>query len=198
MSGVPIKRSVSDPEAREVLEFWFGREPGASRREWFMKDAAFDDEIRKRFGQLHERALRRELDHWRADTDTMLALVVALDQFSRNLYRDDARAFAGDAYALACAREAVARGDDARLLPVQRQFLYLPFEHSESLADQEEALELMRALEAFPETKGVWEWAEKHRVIIERFGRFPHRNAALGRPSTAEEVEFLSRPGSGF
>ena len=127
-----------------------------------------------------------------------LALVIVLDQFSRNLYRDDARAFAQDEYARDCAAQALLREDDLGLLPVERQFLYLPFEHSEDLADQERAVELFSSLEAFEETRGLVEWAEKHRVIVARFGRFPHRNAALGRNSTPEELEFLSKPGSGF
>ena len=183
---------------REVLDFWFGTPCGPARLEWFRKEAAFDDEIRRRFGAIHAAASRRELDAWRASAEPMLALVVVLDQFSRNLYRGDARAFAQDACALDCAKEAVARRDDLALLPVQRQFLYLPFEHSEDLADQERGVELMRALEAFEETRGVSEWAVKHRDIIARFGRFPHRNAALGRASTPDEVEFLKQPGSSF
>jgi len=181
-----------------VLRFWFGAERGKARAEWFRKDERFDGEIRDRFGALHERASRRELDGWRAQPDSMLALVVVLDQFSRNLQRGDARAFAQDAYALECAKEAVARGDDRRALPVERQFLYLPFEHSENLADQDRGVELMRTLDDFEETRGISDWAERHRVIIRRFGRFPHRNAALGRASTAEEIEFLKQPGSGF
>ena len=128
----------------------------------------------------------------------MLALIVVLDQFSRNLHRNDRRAFAADAYALECAREAVARGDDRAMRPVERQFVYLPFEHSEDLADQERCVELMRSLEAFEPTRGLTQWAEKHRVIIARFGRFPHRNGALGRASTPEELEFLKQPGSSF
>jgi len=128
----------------------------------------------------------------------MLALVVVLDQFSRNLFRNDARAFAQDALARECAREALARGDDASLLPVERMFLYLPFEHSEDRADQELSLRLMSQLDAFEDTRGISEWALKHKVIVDRFGRFPHRNAALGRRSTAEEIEFLKTPGSGF
>ena len=186
------------PGPAEVLAFWFGDPPGAARAEWFRKDAGFDSGIRTRFGALHEAAARRELEAWRAAPGPMLALVVVLDQFSRNLYRGDARAFAQDTHALECANEALARGDDARLLPVQRQFLYLPLEHSEDLADQERCVALMRSLEDYPETKGLTEWAEKHRVIVARFGRFPHRNAALGRESTPEEVEFLRQPGSGF
>ena len=109
----------------------------------------------------------------------MLALVIVLDQFSRNLYRGEARAFAQDDHARECAVEAVMRGDDLGLLPVERQFLYLPFEHSEDLADQEKCVEMMRSLDAFEETRGISDWAVRHRDIIARFGRFPHRNAAL-------------------
>jgi uncharacterized protein (DUF924 family) len=128
----------------------------------------------------------------------MLALVVILDQFSRNLYRGDARAFAQDEHARECAQEALARSDDLGMLPVERQFLYMPFEHSEDPVDQDLAVDLMRSLEAFEETRGIAEWAVKHRVIVKRFGRFPHRNALLGRESSAEEAEFLKQPGSGF
>ena len=185
-------------EAAQVNAFWFGDPPGPSRVEWFRKDPAFDQRIRTRFGELHARAARGELDGWRSQPQSMLALVVVLDQFSRNLFRGDARAFAQDAHALECARQAIARGDDRMLLPVQRQFLYLPFEHSESLEDQERGLALMQELEAFEATRGCSEWALRHRDIVKRFGRFPHRNAALARESTAEEVEFLEQPGSGF
>ncbi len=183
-----------------VLDFWFGplEARGKQRPEWFRKDARFDVEIRRRFGDLHRAAAERELEPWRASPQPMLALVVVLDQFSRNLHRGDARAFAQDAYARECAVEAVGRGDDLVLLPVERQFLYLPFEHSEDAADQDRGVDLMRTLDAFDATRGQVEWAEKHRVIVRRFGRFPHRNAALGRPSTPAEVEFLARPGSGF
>jgi uncharacterized protein (DUF924 family) len=182
----------------EVLAFWFGDEPGPSRAEWFRKDAAFDLRIRTRFGELHAQAAGRRLDGWRAERESMLALVVVLDQFSRNLFRSDARAFAQDAYARECVKQALARGDDRELAPVQRMFLYLPLEHSEDLADQERCVELMGALEAFEETRGILVYAERHRAIVRRFGRFPHRNAALGRASTADEAEFLKQPGSGF
>ena len=181
-----------------VLDFWFGPKPGAARAEWFRKDPAFDEEIRRRFGELHAAAARRDLEAWRLSPEPLLALVIVLDQFSRNLYRGDARAFAQDAHALECAKQAVARKDDLGLLPVQRQFLYLPYEHSESLADQEACVELMRSLDAFEQTRGVSDWAVRHRDVIQRFGRFPHRNAALGRPSTPEETEFLLQPGSAF
>jgi uncharacterized protein (DUF924 family) len=142
--------------------------------------------------------VRGELDAWAASPEPNLALVVILDQFSRNLFRNDPRAFAQDAKALALTKAAIARGDDLALLPVQRQFLYMPLEHSEDIADQDQCVELMRSLEPFEETRGLTAWAEKHRVIIKRFNRFPHRNAVLGRASTPEEVEFLKRPEAGF
>ncbi|HXN16067.1 MAG TPA: DUF924 family protein [Usitatibacter sp.] len=187
-------------EADEVLDFWFGPldARGKPRPEWFRKDAAFDAEIRRRFAALHEAAARGTRDAWRASPQPMLALVILLDQFSRNMYRDQARAFAQDERALDCAREALSRGDDLGLLPVERQFLYLPFEHSEELPDQDKAVELMRSLEAFETTRGLTRWAESHRDIIRRFGRFPHRNAALGRESTRVELEFLEKPGARF
>ena len=186
--------------AESVLDFWFGPEGerGKARPEWFRKDEKFDAQIRSRFGELHAAASRRELEVWRASPEPMLALVIVLDQFSRNLYRGDARAFAQDAHALECARQAIARGDDLGLLPVGRQFLYMPFEHSENPLDQDLACDLMRSLEEFEATRGLTEWAERHRVIVRRFGRFPHRNAALGRASTPEETAFLAQPGSGF
>jgi uncharacterized protein (DUF924 family) len=184
----------------EVLDFWFGPldSRGPQRREWFAKDAAFDAVIRERFGELHERASRRQLEGWRASAEPMLALVIVLDQFSRNLYRDEARAFAQDEHARDCAVEALMRKDDLGLLPVQRQFLYLPFCHSEDLTDQEKAVELNRSLDRFEETREQVMWAEKHRAVIARFGRFPHRNAVLGRTSSPEEIEFLAGPGSRF
>ena len=187
-------------QVRDILEFWFGlaRGLGSPRIEWFRKDPKFDAEIRKRFGDLHAAAVDGGLETWRASPEPMLALVILLDQFSRNLYRNDPRAFAQDGKARDCAAEAIRRKDDLGFLPVQRQFLYLPFEHSEDLADQEKALDLFASLEAFEETRGLSEWARKHHAIVERFGRFPHRNAALGRASTAEEAEFLLQPGSGF
>ena len=181
-----------------MLAFWFGPVPGPSRAQWFRKDAAFDEEVRERFGALHAAASRREREAWRASAESNLALVVVLDQFSRNLYRDDARAFAQDEHARECALEALTRGDDLALLPVQRQFLYLPFEHSEDRRDQARSLELFESLEAFPETKGLGEWARRHHDVVARFGRFPHRNAALRRASTPEEIAFLQQPGSGF
>ncbi len=184
----------------EVLDFWFGplAERGKAHPQWYRKDPAFDAEIRRRFGELHGEAARRGLEAWRMSPEPNLALVIVLDQFSRNLYRDDPRAFAQDEHARECAQEALARSDDLGMLPVQRQFLYMPFEHSEDPGDQELAVDLMRSLEEFEETRGLTRWAQKHREVIGRFGRFPHRNAALGRDSTPEEIEYLKRPGAGF
>jgi uncharacterized protein (DUF924 family) len=199
-----MKAADLDPRAAEVLDFWFGR-PGdpeylRARDAWFKKDPAFDALIAQRFGTLIDAALRGELAAWATGAPRSgLALIVVLDQFPRNTRRGTADMFAGDAQALAVARALVARGDDRRLAGVERQFVYLPFEHSEALADQLECLRLFGQLEGDePALKGLLEWAQKHHDIVERFGRFPHRNAALGRPSTAEEIEFLKQPGSGF
>jgi uncharacterized protein (DUF924 family) len=191
-----------NPDAAAVLDFWFGA-PGSaahgkSRREWFAKDPAFDEEIRRRFLALHASAALGECDRWAATPRELLALVIVLDQFSRNLYRDDPRAFTQDERALSAARILVDKGWDAQLSPLERQFAYLPFEHAEDLAEQDRCVALMTALEAFDETRGLAQWAEKHRAIIRRFGRFPHRNAVLGRESTPEEAAFLLEPGSRF
>jgi uncharacterized protein (DUF924 family) len=158
------------PNWESVLEFWFGPlgERGKPRPEWFRKDAAFDGEIARRFGDLHRAASRREREAWRMSSQPLLALVVVLDQFSRNLYRGDARAFAQDAYARECANEAIERGDDLTRLPVERQFLYLPFVHGETLADQDRGVQLMASLASFQETRDAVVWAEKHRAIVPR------------------------------
>jgi len=184
----------------EVLDFWLGplERRGPSRAEWFRKDPAFDALVRERFGATHAAAAAYGLEAWRASAESNLALVIVLDQFSRNMYRDDPRAFAQDDHARECAEEAIERGDDLGMLPIERQFLYLPFEHGERLDDQERALELFRSLDAFEETRELSEWARRHHAVIARFGRFPHRNAILGRASTPEEADFLSQPGSRF
>ena len=182
----------------EVLQFWFGEPRGPRQKRWFEKDPAFDAEIRSRFLQLYEALARSEQGNWLEGATHCLARVVVLDQFPRNMFRGTARAFATDPLALQAARHALGRGYDRGLLPVERLFLYLPFEHSESLEDQELACELCRPLAAFPETDDAYRYAVAHRDIIARFGRFPHRNAILGRPSTGEELEFLEQPGSGF
>ncbi len=193
-------------EARAVLDFWFGApdDPahGKSRPAWFDKDPAFDAEIAARFGALIARALAGGLAGWLTEPVQplpTLAQVIVLDQFTRNVFRGSARAFAGDPLALASAQALVASGADRRLGGVQRQFAYLPFEHAEDRALQQRAVQLFEQLERDePALAGVAEWARRHRAIVERFGRFPHRNAALGRASTDEEWAFLRTPGSGF
>jgi uncharacterized protein (DUF924 family) len=191
---------AGDPRTREVLRFWFGsgETSGDRRSHWFAKDGAFDVLIRSRFMALHEEAAAGVLAGWKDDARSCLALIVLLDQFPRNMFRASARAFAADPLALETARHAVARGYDAGMRPVERMFVYLPFEHSEALADQQRSCVLMQALDAFAETDDAHRYALRHCEIIERFGRFPHRNAVLGRPSTAQENEFLMQPGSGF
>lgn len=182
----------------EVLAFWFGEgaDYGARHKRWFEKDAAFDAEVRRRFAPLHEQqTLDRE---WLGEPRACLARIIVLDQFPRHIYRGTARAFSSDPLALEAARHLVDKGWDRELLPVERMFAYLPFQHSESLQDQERACALYQPLKAFPETADTDRYAVAHRDIIRRFGRFPHRNAALGRPSTAQEIDFLKQPGSSF
>ena len=192
-----------DSQAQEVLDFWFGAPDDPQRllprQQWFVKDDAFDAGIRERFGTLIERAIAGELVHWAATPAGAVAQIVVLDQFTRNAFRGDARAFAGDARALAAAQALVASGQDRTLPGVQRQFVYLPFEHAEDLAVQREGIRLFAQLERDEPAVGeLLIWAQRHHDIIERFGRFPHRNAALGRTSTPEELEFLRQPGSAF
>ncbi|HSD61288.1 MAG TPA: DUF924 family protein [Burkholderiales bacterium] len=181
-----------------VLEFWFGPAPGERRKNWFAKDPGFDREIRDAFLEDYRRARSGALDGWREAPESCLALVLLLDQFPRNMFRGAPEAFAGDAQALAAARHAVVRSFDAGMAPERRLFLYLPFEHSEHLEDQRESLRLMEIVRGRPGLEGVFEYAECHLRVIERFGRFPHRNAILGRPSTPEELEFLAQPCSSF
>ncbi|MEM8639832.1 MAG: DUF924 family protein [Cyanobacteria bacterium P01_G01_bin.54] len=194
------------PAARLVLDFWFGvpSDPtyGQERREWFRKDGQFDAEIRARFLALHQRAAQERLGDWQAEPLSCLALVILLDQLSRNLFRGTPEAFAQDAQALAIAQAAIQQGFDQQVLPVQRWFYYLPLEHSETLSDQAQAVQLfaqlVAQLPANPASERTLDYARKHQAVIQRFGRFPHRNAILGRESTPEEVAFLQQPGSSF
>jgi uncharacterized protein (DUF924 family) len=182
----------------EILEFWFGPAPHAERNTWFRKDPAFDAEIRSRFGAVIESALAGGWLHAGNTPHGSLTLVLLLDQFTRNAFRDTPRAFAGDARALATAMAAVDAGQDRRLDKYERWFLYMPFEHSEDRAVQERSLALFGALAAETGEPGNLPWAEKHAAIVRRFGRFPHRNAILCRTSTPEEIVFLREPGSRF
>lgn len=193
--------ALVDPAS--VLDFWFGDrtdpEYGKDRKAWFAKDEAFDAEIGHRFGATIEQALRGELDAWAAEARSALARIVLLDQFTRNAFRDTPRAFAGDALALAAASRMVGERSDQALPTFMRAFVYMPFEHAEGLAMQDEAVRLfIRLVAEDPAEASKLDYAHRHRAVIERFGRFPHRNAILGRQSTAEEIEFLKRPGSGF
>ena len=174
-----------------IHHFWFNEISPAQR--WKV-DPAFDDLIRDRFGAIHEQANRSELDAWRREPIGRLSEIIVLDQFSRNLYRGTAGAFASDPLALVLAQEAVAVGADQALTPEERVFLYMPYMHSESKVIHEVALQLFDA-------NGVVSNAEferRHKAIIDRFGRYPHRNEILGRPSTEEEREFLKLPGTSF
>ena len=182
-----------DHHACEVLQFWFDPALDAAQRNkrWFGKNAAFDAEIRQRFLALYEDGAAGRLAAWQGFARECLALVILLDQFPRNMFRGEARAFAADALAREAARALLPRA--AELSPGERLFACLPFEHSESLDDQDLACALTAPLGA-----ELLRYAQRHREIIERFGRFPHRNAALGRASTPEELKFLNTPGSGF
>lgn len=182
---------MAETWVREVLRFWFEE---ATPEQWFRKDDAFDAAMRARFLALHERLQARPVEDFLDDAETAMAAVIVFDQMSRNMFRGTARAFASDASALIIADTAIARGYEAALSKEQRQFLYLPFEHAENLAAQERCVVLMQGLGDAELVK----WAEAHRGIIARFGRFPHRNQALGRASTPEEIAFLKEPGSSF
>jgi uncharacterized protein (DUF924 family) len=186
----------------DVLEFWFGAPDspafGRPRAPWFVKSAEFDARILDRFLATHEAATAGALDAWSSRPLAALALAVVLDQFPRNMFRGTPRAFAADARALALARDAVQRGFDEVLLPVQRWFVYLPFEHAEDLGAQRESLRLFERLATDAAGAGTLAYAMRHYAVIERFGRFPHRNAILGRASTPEELAFLVQPGSSF
>jgi uncharacterized protein (DUF924 family) len=189
--------------AADILAFWFGRPGdagyGQPRGEWFRKDDGFDEEIRNRFLPGVEAALAGELTAWADDRQGLLALLILLDQFPRNLFRNQAQAFAGDEQARRLAGLALAKGWDNQLTAVEKLFVYLTFEHSESLADQERSVALFSALAAgHPGCDGFLDYARRHHEVIARFGRFPHRNAALGRPSTPDETICLTQPGSGF
>lgn len=195
----------------EILEFWFEgvdeagvSAPPSCLARWFGGDEALDSTLREQFGADLESALAGELDHWAKSPRGTVALVILLDQFTRNVFRGGARAFSGDARALELSQAAVENGVDDRLRPIERYFLYLPFEHAEDPVLQERSVRLYVSLAGeIPEDAralftGATEWAVRHQVVIERFGRFPGRNAALGRTSTPEESAFLEEVPAGF
>ena len=186
--GAPAGGKETGP--LDVLAFW--RAAGPDR--WFERNADFDAEVAARFGAVYAAAAKGELAQWEAAPDCALALAIVLDQFSRNMFRDTPGMFASDPRALEIALEGIARGDDRELAEVERAFLYMPLMHSEDRAIQERSVALFTALGRAEQVK----YAEMHRDIVARFGRFPHRNAILGRTSTPDEVEFLTQPGSSF
>lgn len=199
---------MNDYEA--VLSFWFGELDAQGRadpeqvKRWWKKDPAFDETIRQRFGALHEALMRRQYGEWLESARGRLAAVIVLDQFSRNMFRGTAAMFASDSRALEFAEAGIAQRDDRRLALAERGFLYMPLEHSEDLARQERCVALFHAWrDGLPQAlrsnvESMVHFAERHHEIIRRFGRFPHRNAILGRSSSPQELEFLNQPGSSF
>ena len=185
-----------------MLDFWF--EPpespdyGKRREAWFKKDPAFDAAVTQAFKRDYELAATGVYDAWQDEAASALALVILLDQFPRNMFRDSPQAFAAGAKALDCARGALAKGFDKIVGETGRMFFYLPFEHSENKTDQTRSVELTRALPGWDQPGSPYQYALRHAEIIRRFGRFPHRNAILGRESTPAEADFLTLPDSGF
>lgn len=175
----------------EILQFWFEE---LTPRQWYRRSARLDADMAERFGSTLDAAGYCELWQWRDSVPGRLAEIIVLDQFSRNIHRDTAAAFDNDPLALALAQEAVARGADRELPPERRAFMYMPYMHSESATIHEQAMVLFDQ----PGLETEFDFEHRHREIIQRFGRYPHRNAALGRTSTSEEVDFLSQPGSAF
>jgi uncharacterized protein (DUF924 family) len=176
---------------QEVLDFWFNDiEP----KQWFEKNIDFDNTIKDRFGALHRQAIQGELSAWRDSPKGALAEIIVLDQFSRNIYRDQPESFAADPMALALAQVAIANGFDVELSPTERSFLYMPFMHSESAVIHKQAVTLFSELDIV----NSLDFELKHKKIVDRFGRYPHRNAILGRKSSSEELAFMAEPDSSF
>jgi uncharacterized protein (DUF924 family) len=188
--------------AETLLDFWFAAESATERDRlrnvWFRATPEFDAALAERFRADYHRAATGVYKSWRDTPEICLALIVLLDQLPRNLFRNSPRAYATDAAALEIARDAVARGYDRAVVPVRRCFFYMPFQHSEGLADQEMGMRLYAALPEHPDKAAFVEAARQHHAIVARFGRFPHRNRILGRADTPEEHEFLQQPAAGF
>jgi uncharacterized protein (DUF924 family) len=188
---------------QQVLNYWFGslgsETDGQIRSLWFQKSDATDAEIRERFGALIEQALAGELNAWNTTPLGRLALIIVLDQFTRNVFRASARAFSGDALALQAAMALLESADYEQLEPLQRWFVLMPLEHAEDHAMQQRSVAAFEALAAAdPRLADALDYARRHQEVIQRFGRFPHRNQVLGRTSTEEELAYLAQPGSGF
>jgi uncharacterized protein (DUF924 family) len=183
---------MEDPEIAGVLSFWFDE---LTAEDYWVRNDAVDARIREGFSGVYEKAATGKLDHWQDTPEGTLALVIALDQFPRNMFRDDPRAWATDAKALGVAEAAIEKGFDRKLPDDRCMFLYMPYEHSEDLAMQEKSVEIFKRLGLPDDTYG---FVVRHHEIIERFGRFPHRNTVLGRDSTPDEIAFLDEPMSAF
>jgi uncharacterized protein (DUF924 family) len=194
----------------QVLEYWFGCEHDIERiikdkaDLWWKKAPEVDRKIAERFGLLHNQAASGELNAWMDDPKQRLALIILLDQLSRNMFRDTAEAFKSDNQALAITTDGIERGMDSDLRPIERVFFYMPLEHSESIEIQDKSVDMFKVLvqevpdELKDRMKGYLDFALEHQHIIQRFGRFPHRNKLLNRESSTEEIEFLTKPGSSF
>lgn len=210
MTATPESTSTSAAAPAEVLRFWLGAHPlddaamARVQAQWFKKDEAFDEALRERFGATIAQARDGALDRWAQDAEGRLALLIVLDQFTRNVFRDTPDSFASDPKALALALDGIERGHDQAVPPTARIFCYLPLEHAEDAALQARAVALMQALRDDPQAEpkaffdNTLDFARRHQAVIERFGRFPHRNAILGRASTADEQAYLAQPGAGF
>ncbi len=175
---------------QDIINFWFEEIP---RKNWWIKNEEFDQELKDKFLALHQQAMLGELASWRKTPQGRLAEIIVLDQFSRNMFRDTAQAFASDPLALALSQMAIETGDDLKLSQLERQFLYMPFMHSESKLIHQQAERLFKQIPEYG-----YDFEIKHKVIIDRYGRYPHRNEILNRQSTPEELDFLQQPGSSF
>ncbi|MEA5463946.1 DUF924 family protein [Leptothoe sp. PORK10 BA2] len=186
-------------DSQPILEFWFGSPAGDYRQQWFRKDPTFDAQIKTRFMDVYWAMVASPPDPWLSTAKTSLARIIVLDQFARNLFREMPQSFAADPQALTTATMAMERGYDRELLPVERLFLYMPFEHSENLAHQNRSVAYFEALAIdTPALAHCLDYARLHQDVIAQFGRFPHRNETLGRQSTEAELAFLQQPGSRF
>ena len=207
---INLAKRAAMENVETILRFWFGTADDdlevaeQCARLWWKKNPQVDNEIRERFAAVLEAAVNGERDEWLKDARGRLALIIVADQFSRNMYRDTPRAFAADKFSLSWCKDGLEIGADRALRPIERVFVYMPLEHSESIDDQNRSVALFSDLAASVPSgqrklfDGYVDFAVRHREIVQRFGRFPHRNAILGRESTAEEVDFLQQPGSSF
>ncbi len=194
--------SEASPRVKDILNFWFGepndKDYGKPRKSWFIKNPDFDEEVQSHFYTDYEAATAGKFDSWQTAPESCLALIIFLDQLPRNLFRGQWRSFATDSKALSAAQYAVQQGFDQQMIPIKRWFIYLPYEHSENLEHQRQSVALFEQLRDDADSAFAIDYAIRHYQIIEKFGRFPHRNQILGRENTPEETKFLEQPGSSF